>query len=102
MAISAFFMLRRLNDDILGLKAAMFRVMAIVSAMHIKQGFDQIADMKEMLQNCIRTEQYEEAKRIKDMIAAQVAASKKQLETFKELFGDIADINVEEVNLNHQ
>ena len=101
LAISAFFMLRRLNNEIIEMRAAVFRVMAIVSAMHIKQVFDHIADMKKMLRDCIQAEQFEEAKRINDIIASQAEASKEEIENFKKLFGDIADINVEEVNIKN-
>lgn len=94
-AVFAFFWLRRMKDDILGLKTVGIRALTILHAMKIEQGFDQIAKMQRMLKDCIKNEQFEEAKRLNDLITSQLKEQKKQIQEYNEIFGDFSEISVE-------
>jgi len=67
-AITAWFELRRLKRDIIGMKRALAVTTTITMGEHVKSNFEQLNEMKAAFHRLIENEQYEEAEKLKAAI----------------------------------
>ena len=84
----AFGRLKRQEDDLKGLKMVTAKTLALVTAGHIQRSFETLREMKETLHDLIDDERFEEAEDLKRTIAKMEHCAMRELERFKENFGD--------------
>ena len=88
LAISAYFYLRRQQQDMKDIKRVLARLFAITVGEHLRSNFDHLNEMKEALQKLVENEQYEDAKRMQAIITEQERQAMKALHSFQDEFGD--------------
>ena len=97
-AITAWFELRRLKRDIIGMKRALAVTTTITMGEHVKSNFEQLNEMKAAFHRLIENEQYEEAEELKNAIAKMELSAEHALKEFKDICGDkLCDIVVTKV-----
>lgn len=97
-AITAWFELRRIKNDILGMKHALAVTTTITMAEHVKSNFEQLNKMKSDFHRLVENEQYEEAEELKNAIAKMELSAEQALKEFKDICGDkLCDIVVTKV-----
>lgn len=87
-AITAWFELRRLNRDIIGMKRALAVTTTITMGEHVKSNFEQLNEMKATFLRLVENEHYKEAEELKNAIAKMELSAEHALKEFKDLFGD--------------
>ena len=94
-ACYAFARLKRQEESLRGMKMATAKTLALVMAGHIQRSFETLNEMKETLQELMDDERFEEAEDLKKTIAKMEHCAMRELERFKESFGeDCVDIRV--------
>jgi len=97
-AITAWFELRRLKRDIIGMKRALAVTTTITMGEHVKSNFEQLNEMKAAFHRLVENEQYEEAEELKNAIAKMELSAEHALKEFKDICGDsLCDIVVTKV-----
>lgn len=87
-AITAWFELRRIKNDILGMKHALAVTTTITMGEHVKSNFEQLNEMKASFHRLVENEQYEEAEELKNAIAKMELNAEHALKEFKDICGD--------------
>ncbi len=87
-AITAWFELRRIKNDILGMKHALAVTTTITMGEHVKSNFEQLNEMKASFHRLVENEQYEEAEELKNAIAKMELSAEHALKEFKDICGD--------------
>ena len=87
-ATSAYFYLRRQQQDMKYIERVLERLFAITMGEHLRINFDHLNEMKESLQKLVENEQYEDAKRMQALITEQEQQAMKALHSFQKEFGD--------------
>ena len=87
-AITAWFELRRLKRDIIGMKRALAVTTTITMGEHVKSNFEQLNEMKAAFHRLVENEQYEEAEELKNAIAKMELSAEHALKEFKDICGD--------------
>ncbi len=101
-AITAWFELRRLKRDIIGMKRALAVTTTITMGEHVKSNFEQLNEMKAAFHRLVENEQYEEAEELKNAIAKMELSAEHALKEFKDICGDnLCDIVVTRVKAKH-
>jgi hypothetical protein len=99
-ALYAFSRLKRQEEDLKGLKVVAAKTLALVMADHLRDSFEALNDMKETLHDLIDDERFEEAEQLKATIAKAEHAAMRELERFKESFGeDCVDLKVTSIRI---
>lgn len=88
LAAFAFARLKRQEEDIKELNMLATRTLVLVLGEHIRASFEALNDMKETLHDLIDDERFEEAERLKATIAKAEHAAMRELERFKDSFGE--------------
>lgn len=96
-AVSAWFALRRLQDDVNVMKKALRISTTMTMGSHLKDNFDELEKMKATLRRLVETEQYAEARKLQSAIAHAEQIVQEALQRFKETCGDTAEIIVTHV-----
>jgi len=94
VAIAVFVWMSQISRDIDFLKKGTVHNTSILEALKIDNRMEHITKMKEMQRECVRRENYEEAQRLKGMIAEMIQSVEKEVEHFNETFGDIAELKI--------
>ena len=84
----AFARLKRQAEDLKELKMVAAKTLALVMGEHLRASFEALNDMKETLHDLIDDERFEEAEQLKTSITRAEHAAMRELERFKENFGD--------------
>lgn len=90
-AVFTFFAFGRLKQqerDLMELKAVTTKTLSLTAAEHLRASFEAINDMKDMLRELIDADRFEEAEHVKAAIATAEASALRELDSFKEAFGD--------------
>lgn len=87
-AITAWFELRRIKNDILGMKHALAVTTTITMGEHVKSNFEQLNKMKADFNRLVENEQYEEAEELKNAISKVELNAEHALKEFKDICGD--------------
>ena len=87
-AITAWFELRRIKNDIIGMKRALAITVTITMGEHVKSNFEQLNEMKASFHRLVENEQYEEAEELKNAIAKMELNAEHALKEFKDICGD--------------
>ena len=87
-AITAWFELRRLKRDIIGMRHALAVTTTITMGEHVKSNFEQLNEMKAAFHRLVKNEQYEEAEELKNAIAKMELSAEHALKEFKDICGD--------------
>ena len=87
-AVTAWFELRRIKNDILGIKRALAITTTITMGEHVKSNFEQLNEMKADFHRLVENEQYEEAEKLKNAIAKVELNAEHALKEFKDICGD--------------
>ena len=87
LAITAYVRLRRVGSKLDGLQAATAKLCALVSAVKLQSDFDHINDMKDTLRQLVEAEQYEDAAKLKAVIAEQEELALKNMKALQDSFG---------------
>lgn len=82
------YMRREQRKEIEDIKELLTRMFAVTMSEHLRNNFEQINKMKEDLQELVNDERYEDAKRLRAVIAKQELHAMKALRSFQEEFGD--------------
>ena len=92
-ACYAFGRLKRQEDELDEIKYGVKTCIALAMGEHIRNSFNEINDMKEVLEEMIEDERFEEAERLKTVIAKAESGAMRELERFREHFGkDCVDV----------
>ena len=100
-AVSAWFTLRRRQKDVNGMRKAVAITTTLTMGSHVKSNFDEVNKMKATFMHLVENEQYEEARKLQDIIAHAEQSAKESLQRFKETCGDIGEIIVTQVKSAH-
>lgn len=101
-AITAWFELRRLKRDIIGMRHALAVTTTITMGEHVKSNFEQLNKMKSDFHRLVENEQYEEAEELKNAIAKMELSAEHALKEFKDICGDkLCEIVVTKVKRHH-
>lgn len=101
LAAFAFVRLKRQANDIKGLKMLTAKTLALVTVGHIQRSCEMLNEMKETLNDLIEDDRFEEAEDLKKTIAKMEHCTMRELERFKEAFGeDCVDIKITNVRRN--
>jgi hypothetical protein len=87
-AITAWFELRRMKRDIIGMRHALAVTTTITMGEYVKSTFDQLNEMKATFHRLVENEQYEEAEELKNAIAKVELSAEHALKEFKDICGD--------------
>ena len=87
-AITAWFELRRMKRDIIGMRHALAVTTTITMGEYVKSTFDQLNKMKSEFHRLVEKEQYEEAEELKNAIAKMELSAEHALKEFKDICGD--------------
>lgn len=87
-AMALHFKMRRMQKDVDSMKKLLRNMFGMTMSDHVQITFDQVEKMKKALQELIENEQYEDAEHLHNAIEQAQECAMKQLESFKELFGD--------------
>lgn len=100
-AITAWFELRRIKSDLIGMRRALAITMSITMGEHVISNFEQLNEMKSDFRRLVENEQYEEAEELKNAIAKMERNAEYTLKEFKDICGDkLCEIVVTKVK-NH-
>ena len=86
--ITAWFELRRMKRDIIGMRHALAVTTTITMGEYVKSTFDQLNKMKSEFHRLVEKEQYEEAEELKNAIAKMELSAEHALKEFKDICGD--------------
>ena len=98
-AVSAFFFMKKQTDDIRDIQKITARTAFLLMAMKLKSDQDQLNEMKRVLEMLIEEEHFEDAERMKKAIQEQAETVRRQVDMFKEHFGDVAELNITNVKI---
>ena len=87
-AITAWFELRRIKSDLIGMRRALAITTTITMGEHVRSNFDQLNEMKKTFHLLVENEQYEEAEELKNAIAKMELSAEHALKEFKDICGD--------------
>ena len=87
--------LRRLDKIIGFIYIHQKHSIALQVAMKIRSDIDMLDTMRRKLNRCLKNEDFEAAEKLKSLIAKHMESMVSQIQSFKEDFGDIADIDIE-------
>ena len=87
-AITAWFELRRIKNDIIDMKRALAVTTTITMGEHVKSNFEQLNEMKAAFHRLVENEQYKEAEELKNAIAKMELSAEHALKEFKDICGD--------------
>ena len=87
-AITAWFELRRMKRDIIGMRHALAVTTTIAMGEYVKSTFDQLNKMKSEFHRLVENEQYEEAEELKNAIAKMELGAEHALKELKDICGD--------------
>ena len=96
-ATTAWFALRRLQDDVNLMRNAVRHIAVLSMGSHLKNNIDELKNMKATLRHLVETEQYAEARKLQSAIAHAEQIVQEALQRFKETCGDTAEIIVTHV-----
>ncbi len=88
LAITVYFYMHRHQQKMKDITNMLVRLFVITMGEHLRHNFDQLKEMKEVLQELIAAERYEDAKRLKAVIDDHAQQTLEELRRFKEEFGD--------------
>lgn len=91
----SFYFLSTMRRDIRRSKSMMVRMNAMIFGLKIKQDLEGLNKLQTRLLGCVQNEDFENAKRLKKVIEEQTENLTEQLAMFKEMYGDICDINID-------
>lgn len=92
-AVSAWFALRRLLDDVRDMKRGIAITKAMTMASNVKSNFDEVNKMRAALARLVESERYEEARELKAEIAEVERNANELLRRFNDVYGeDIVEI----------
>ena len=101
-AITAWFELRRMKRDIIGVRHALAVTTTITMGEYVKSSFDQLNEMKAAFRRLVENEQYEEAAELKNAIAKMELSAEHALKEFKDICGDkFCEVIVTKVKNHH-
>ena len=95
--VNGWIRLRRMESDVNDARIAATQTLFRVTGDHIKQSFEDVNKMRDTLRRLVEQERYEEAKRLKAVIAETERIAMTELRDFKERFAD----NIDEVSLTN-
>ncbi len=87
-AFFAYFRLKRQDDDIRAIKNKLDKSLCILFGEHLRSSIGSLNDMKKTLSELVEDEMYEEAERLRKVIAQAEEGVISELEQYKEQFGD--------------
>lgn len=87
-AITAWWELRSMKRDIIGMRHALAVITTITMGEHVKSNFEQLNEMKAAFHRLVENEQYEEAEELKKAIAKMELNAEHALKEFKDICGD--------------
>ena len=100
-AITAWFELRRLKRDIIGMRRSLIITTTITMGEHVRSNFEQLNEMKDAFRRLVENEQYEEADNLKAAIVKMTHHAEESLKQLKDVCGDdICEVVVTKVK-NH-
>jgi hypothetical protein len=99
-AVTAWSELRRLNRNFTGINRAMAIVTTITMGNRVKDNFDQLNEMKATFLRLVKNEQYEEAEKLKAIIAKMERNAEEEMKDFKDICGDHCEVFMTKVK-NH-
>ena len=93
-AVSAWFTLRRVSADVLELEKATGKMYAIVSVLKIQMSFNQLNDLKEVFNELISAEQFEEAAKLKAVIENEERQILREIEQCQKTCGEHVEMEM--------
>lgn len=99
-ACFAFFRLRRQERDLLDIKAAIGKLMAMTAAGHIRDSLNDLNVMRKDLRDLIDNERYEEAEKLKAFITERERNALRQIKHLREHFGDDVGIEIKDIRMD--
>lgn len=87
LAITAYVRLRHVGSQLAELQAETAKSCALMSAMKLQSDFDHINDMKATLRKLVESEQFEDAAKLKAVIAEQEELALKNMKALQDSFG---------------
>ena len=87
-AVSAWFALRRMLDDVRDMKRGIAITTAMTMASNVKSNFDEVNKMRAALARLVESERYEEARELKAEIAEAEHNANKLLQRYKDVCGE--------------
>ena len=95
----SFYFLSTMRRDMRRFKSLMIQMNAMLFGLKIKQDLEGLNNLQHHLQQCVDSEDFENAKKLKKVIEEQTEHLTEQLSMFKKMYGDICDINVDIVKM---
>ena len=93
-----FIWLRQMRRDTNNGKKLLVHMNALLFGMKIRSDIDLINEMNQRLRKYVEEEEFESAARMKQLLEKHVGQVESELENFKETFGNVIDINIEELS----
>lgn len=87
-AIMAWFRLRQVQKDIDLMERRTHQMYVMSMASHIQRNFEEVQHMKEVLEELIESENFEEAEKLQAAINEAEESAMRSLKNFKEIAGD--------------
>lgn len=87
-ATEAWFRLRRMQKDINHMKAAQQKCLMLTMGEHLRSNFNEVNSMRKTMQELVENEDFEQAEKLKAVLAKAEAGALSALKQFKETFGD--------------
>lgn len=84
----AYLRMKRQESEQNEMKIMLMKILAITMGEHLKSSFESVNDMKEALEELIEAERFEEAEKLKSVIADAERGAFMELERFRKHFGD--------------